>query len=63
MARSTDVWQRAKQTILSDVGGVKQIDDAGVQTIDSYMTLFAQFVEKKGLISRLQITKGFQATL
>ncbi len=57
VARSTDVWQQAKQTILSDVGGVKQIDDAGVQTIDSYMTLFAQFVEKKGLISRLQITK------
>jgi type III secretion system YscD/HrpQ family protein len=57
VVRSTDVWQQAKQTILSDVGGVKAIDDTGVQTIDSYMALFAQFVEKKGLISRLQITK------
>lgn len=57
VVRSTDVWAQAKQTILSDVGGVKAIEDAGVQTIESYMALFAQFVEKKGLLSRLQITK------
>ncbi|MDD5394819.1 MAG: type III secretion system inner membrane ring subunit SctD [Thiothrix sp.] len=50
------VWDRVKAVILSDVGGVRAIDDAKLQSMDGYMASFVQFVEKNGLSGRLKIT-------
>lgn len=49
-------WERVKTTILNDVGGLSTIGEADFQSLDGYLASFVQFIEKKGLFSRITAT-------
>ncbi|WML91806.1 type III secretion system inner membrane ring subunit SctD [Thiothrix lacustris] len=49
-------WERVKATILNDVGGIRSISEGEFQTMDGYLASFVQFIEKKGLSSRINAT-------
>ncbi|SEA85930.1 type III secretion apparatus protein, YscD/HrpQ family [Thiothrix caldifontis] len=49
-------WERVKVSILNDVGGVRSIGESEFQTLDGYLASFVQFIEKKGLSSRITAT-------
>lgn len=49
-------WERVKATILNDVGGIRTIGEADFQSLDGYLASFVQFIEKKGLSSRVSAT-------
>jgi type III secretion system YscD/HrpQ family protein len=49
-------WERIKASILNDVGGIRSIGEADFQTLDGYLAAFVQFIEKKGLSSRINAT-------
>lgn len=50
------MWEQIKSTILGDISGVQEIDAGKVNSIDSFLASFMQFVEKKGLSSRIKVT-------
>jgi type III secretion system YscD/HrpQ family protein len=49
-------WERVKASILNDVGGIRSIEESDFQTLDGYLAAFVQFIEKKGLSSRINAT-------
>lgn len=49
-------WERVKATILNDVGGIRTIGESEFQTMDGYLASFVQFIQKKGLSSRIHAT-------
>lgn len=49
-------WERVRASILNDVGGIRSISESEFQSMDSYLASFVQFIEKKGLSSRLEAT-------
>ncbi|QQZ28240.1 type III secretion system inner membrane ring subunit SctD [Thiothrix subterranea] len=49
-------WERVKTTILNDIGGIRSIGEADFQSLDGYLASFVQFIEKKGLSSRITAT-------
>ena len=49
-------WERVKASILNDVGGIRSIGESDFQTLDGYLAAFVQFIEKKGLSSRIHAT-------
>lgn len=49
-------WERVKASILNDVGGIRSIGESDFQTLDGYLAAFVQFIEKKGLSSRINAT-------
>lgn len=53
---TSEVWQHIRTSILSDVSGIQSLNDSKLQSMDSYMASFMQFVEKNGLSGRLKIT-------
>jgi type III secretion system YscD/HrpQ family protein len=55
VSKSAD-WERVKATILSDVGGIRSIGEGEFQTMDGYLASFVQFIQKKGLSSRIHAT-------
>lgn len=50
------VWERIRASILNDVGGVVHVKDDKLQSMDGYLAAFMQFIEKKGLSSRIKAT-------
>lgn len=53
-------WERVKGSILADVEGIKQIDEAELQTLLKRLEALQQFIEKNGLSDRIRvaITQG-----
>jgi type III secretion system YscD/HrpQ family protein len=49
-------WERVRASILNDVGGIRSISESEFQSMDGYLASFVQFIEKKGLSSRLEAT-------
>jgi type III secretion system YscD/HrpQ family protein len=49
-------WERIQAVIKGDVSGIRTINADKLQSMDSYMASFVQFVEKNGLPGRLNIT-------
>lgn len=49
-------WERVKTAILNDIGGIRSIGEADFHSLDSYLAAFVQFIEKKGLSSRIEAT-------
>lgn len=49
-------WERIQTVMKGDIGGVQIINADKLQSMDSYITSFVQFVEKNGLPGRLKIT-------
>ncbi|OQX15849.1 MAG: EscD/YscD/HrpQ family type III secretion system inner membrane ring protein [Thiothrix lacustris] len=49
-------WERVKTTILNDIGGIRTVGEADFQSLDGYLASFVQFIEKKGLSSRVSAT-------
>jgi len=49
-------WEKVKASILNDVGGIRSIGEGEFQTLDGYLASFVQFIEKKGLSSRINAT-------
>lgn len=49
-------WERVKTTILNDIGGIRTVGEADFQSLDGYLASFVQFIEKKGLSSRITAT-------
>lgn len=56
-------WQRIRNSILTDVGGVQTLEDSKLQSLDGFMASFMQFIEKKGLSSRLVVTTDGKAVI
>ena len=49
-------WAQIKTNIMSDVSGIQAIDDRSVQTLIKRKEALMQFIEKKGLSSRVKVT-------
>lgn len=49
-------WAQIKTNITSDVSGIQSIDDRSVQTLIKRKEALVQFIEKKGLSSRVKVT-------
>ena len=49
-------WAQIKANIMSDVSGIQAIDDRSVQTLIKRKEALVQFIEKKGLSSRVKVT-------
>ncbi|HPE58817.1 MAG TPA: type III secretion system inner membrane ring subunit SctD [Thiolinea sp.] len=49
-------WARIKTNIMGDVSGIRSIDDSEVQTLRKRKEALEQFIEKKGLSSRIRVT-------
>ncbi len=49
-------WARIKNNIINDVSGIENIDDSEVQTLVKRKDALVQFIEKKGLSSRVRVT-------
>lgn len=49
-------WAQIKTNIMSDVSGIQSIDDRSVQTLIKRKDALVQFIEKKGLSSRVKVT-------
>ncbi|WP_298610867.1 type III secretion system inner membrane ring subunit SctD [uncultured Thiothrix sp.] len=49
-------WAQIKTNIMSDVSGIQSIDDRSVQTLIKRKEALVQFIEKKGLSSRVKVT-------
>jgi len=49
-------WARIKNNIMADVSGIQAIDDSKVQTLIKRKEALVQFIEKKGLSSRVKVT-------
>ncbi len=52
----SSAWERIQAVIKGDVSGIRTINADKLQSMDSYMASFVQFVEKNGLPGRLKIT-------
>lgn len=53
---SSAAWERVQASIRNDVAGIRSLRDGELQSMDSYLSAFVQFIEKKGLSSRVQAT-------
>lgn len=53
---SGDDWQQIKANIMEDVSGIQAIEDEAMQTLPKRMQALEQFIEKKGLSSRIRVT-------
>ena len=53
---SEEDWARIKTNIMRDVSGIQAIDDIAVQTLIKRKDALVQFVDKKGLSSRVKVT-------
>lgn len=53
---SSAAWERVQASIRNDVAGIRTLQDGELQSMDSYLNAFVQFIEKKGLSSRVQAT-------
>lgn len=51
-----DDWQRIKANIMDDVHGIRAIEDDKIQTLLKRKQALEQFIEKKGLSSRVRVT-------
>lgn len=51
-----DDWERLKLNIMEDVNGIQAIEDSEVQTLLKRKQALEQFIEKKGLSSRIRVT-------
>lgn len=49
-------WDRIKINIMDDVNGIRAIEDDGIQTLLKRKQALEQFIEKKGLSSRIRVT-------
>lgn len=49
-------WQQIKANIMEDVTGIQAIDDDAMQTLPKRKQALEQFIEKKGLSSRIRVT-------
>ncbi|OED51014.1 hypothetical protein ACH42_00200 [Endozoicomonas sp. (ex Bugula neritina AB1)] len=49
-------WKRIKVNIMDDVNGIRTIEDDGIQTLLKRKQALEQFIEKKGLSSRIRVT-------
>ncbi len=49
-------WERIKVNIMDDVSGIQAIEDDGIQTLLTRKQALEQFIEKKGLSSRIRVT-------
>ena len=49
-------WERIKVNIMDDVNGIQSIEDGEIQTLIKRREALEQFVEKKGLSSRVSVT-------
>lgn len=49
-------WERLKMNIMDDVSGIQTIKDDGIQTLLTRKQALEQFIEKKGLSSRIRVT-------
>lgn len=49
-------WERIKVNIMDDVNGIKAIEDDGIQTLLKRKQALEQFIDKKGLSSRIRVT-------
>ncbi|MGB1008235.1 MAG: type III secretion system inner membrane ring subunit SctD [Thiolinea sp.] len=49
-------WERIKVNIMDDVNGIQAIEDDGIQTLLKRKQALEQFIEKKGLSSRIRVT-------
>nr|CAA6827541.1 MAG: EscD/YscD/HrpQ family type III secretion system inner membrane ring protein [uncultured Thiotrichaceae bacterium] len=53
---SGEDWNQIKTNIMEDVSGIQAIDDDGMQTLARRKQALEQFIEKKGLSSRIRVT-------
>lgn len=53
---SSAAWERVQASIRNDVAGIRTLKEGELQSMDSYLSAFVQFIEKKGLSSRVQAT-------
>ncbi len=53
---SDEDWAQIKNNIMSDVSGIQAISDTDVQTLLKRKEALVQFIEKKGLSSRVKVT-------
>lgn len=53
---SEEDWARIKTNIMGDVSGIQSIDDRDIQTLMKRKEALVQFIEKKGLSSRVRVT-------
>ncbi|PIE00443.1 MAG: EscD/YscD/HrpQ family type III secretion system inner membrane ring protein [Thiothrix nivea] len=49
-------WQQIKANIMEDVSGIQAIEDDAMQTLPRRKQALEQFIEKKGLSSRIRVT-------
>lgn len=49
-------WKQIKVNIMDDVSGISAIEDEGIQTLLKRKQSLEQFIEKKGLSSRIRVT-------
>ena len=49
-------WERLKVNIMDDVSGIQAIEDDGIQSLITRKQALEQFIEKKGLSSRIRVT-------
>lgn len=52
---SASEWTRIKENIMTDVAGIRVIDDKKVQTLVTRKAALEQFIDKKGLSSRIRV--------
>lgn len=52
---SASEWLRIKENIMTDVAGIRVIDDEKVQTLVTRKAALEQFIDKKGLSSRIRV--------
>lgn len=53
---TTAAWERIHASILNDVSGIRSMTESELQSMDSYLAAFVQFIQKKGLSSRIEAT-------
>lgn len=53
---SGEDWQQIKANIMEDVSGIQSIDDSAMQTLPKRKQALEQFIDKKGLSSRIRVT-------
>lgn len=49
-------WERIRASLLNDVAGLRAIAESEFQSMDGYLAAFVQFIQKKGLSSRIEAT-------
>lgn len=52
---SASEWTRIKENIMTDVAGIRLIDDEKIQTLVTRKEALEQFIDKKGLSSRIRV--------